>query len=166
MLRYGIPCEFCADFGSVYHAKKYRLTDVSRALSKLGVNVIHAHSPQAKFRVELSNRTHQDRLGRLSDETLSPPSSRPTPSWETPTPRSTTPAFPRPDHLPHIHRTAEGVNLHSIFCFETTRYVHRDYTITFSAHYIQLLTSEVLLPPPCHHVTPPMARRLTPHLLE
>ena len=60
--RFGIPREFYVDFGSVYYAKKHRLTDVARALSRLGVGIIYARSPQAKGRVERSNRTHQDRL--------------------------------------------------------------------------------------------------------
>jgi hypothetical protein len=37
---HGIPREVYVDFGSVYHAKKKRLTDVARALARLGVSVI------------------------------------------------------------------------------------------------------------------------------
>jgi hypothetical protein len=37
-------------------------TQVERALGELGVYVIHAHSPQAKGRIERSFRTLQDRL--------------------------------------------------------------------------------------------------------
>ena len=151
--RFGIPCEFYVDFGSVYHAKKKRLTDVSRALARLGVNVIHARSPQAKGRVERSNRTHQDRLlkalrrnnistiddaNRFLDSTyLQDHNAR----------------FAHEDHLPDVHRTAEGLDLNNIFCFETTRSVNYDYTITLQAHYIQLLHSHTPLPPPRHHVT-------------
>jgi hypothetical protein len=153
VLHYGIPREVYVDFGSVYRAKKKRLTDVSRALSRLGVNVIHAYSPQAKGRVERSNRTHQDRLvkalrrynistiedaNRFLDKTyLHEHNAR----------------FARADHLPDIHRSPDGIDLTNIFCFETTRYVNRDYTISLSARYIQLLKSPVPLPPPCHHVT-------------
>lgn len=153
VLRYGIPREFYVDFGSVYHAKKNRLTDVSRALSKLGVNVIHAHSPQAKGRVERSNRTHQDRLvkalRRHNISTIEEANIFLEKSYL----QEHNARFARADHLPDIHRSPEGINLHNIFCFETTRYVNRDYTITLSAHYIQLLKSEAPLPPPCHHVT-------------
>lgn len=37
-------------------------TQLSRALKDLGIDLIHANSPQAKGRVERSNLTHQDRL--------------------------------------------------------------------------------------------------------
>lgn len=153
VLRYGIPREFYVDFGSVYHAKKNRLTDVSRALSHLGVNVIHAHSPQAKGRVERSNRTHQDRLvkalRRMNISTIEDANT----FLEKTYLQEHNARFARADHLPDIHRSAEGINLNNIFCFETTRYVNRDYTITLSARYIQLLKSPAPLPPPCHHVT-------------
>ena len=153
VLRYGIPREFYVDFGSVYHAKKNRLTDVSRALSRLGVNVIHAHSPQAKGRVERSNRTHQDRLVKASADTTSPPSRMPTAFSRTPISRSTMPASPGPIISPISTAAQKGIDLNNIFCFETTRYVNHDYTITLSARYIQLLNSPAPLPPPCHHVT-------------
>jgi hypothetical protein len=153
VLQYGIPREVYVDFGSVYYAKKKRLTDVSRALSRLGVNVIHAYSPQAKGRVERSNRTHQDRLvkalrrhnvstiedaNRFLDKTyLQEHNAR----------------FARADHLPDIHRSPQGIDLKNIFCFETTRYVNNDYSLTLNARYIQLLKSPAPLPPPRHHVT-------------
>lgn len=38
------------------------LTQFGRALQELGIEVIHAHSPQAKGRVERGFKTHQDRL--------------------------------------------------------------------------------------------------------
>jgi len=37
-------------------------TQVERALGELGIQVIHAHSAQAKGRIERSFKTHQDRL--------------------------------------------------------------------------------------------------------
>jgi hypothetical protein len=150
---YGIPREFYVDFGSVYHAKKNRLTDVARALSQLGVTIIYARSPQAKGRVERSNRTHQDRLvkalrrhniatikdaNRFLDRVYL---------------REHNARFARQDHLPDVHRTAKGLDLKNIFCFETTRYVNNDYTITLNAHFIQLHPSRAPLPPPRHHVT-------------
>ena len=150
---HGIPREVYVDFGSVYHAKKKRLTDVARALARVGVNVIHARSPQAKGRVERSNRTHQDRLlkalrrhnistiddaNRFLDSTYL---------------REHNTRFARQEHLPDIHRTAEGLDLNNIFCFETTRYVNHDYTITLGAQYIQITPSRAPLPPPTRHVT-------------
>jgi hypothetical protein len=152
VLRYGIPREFYVDFGSVYHAKQNHLTDVSRALSRLGVNVIHARSPQAKGRVERSNRTHQDRLvkalRRHRISTIEDANSYLEKTYL----QEHNARFAHEDHLPDIHRSPAGIDLNNIFCFETTRYVHHDYTITLNARFIQLLKSPAPLPPPCHHV--------------
>ena len=43
---------------------KTRLTQVGRALARLGIEHIPAYSPQARGRSERLNRTFQDRLGQ------------------------------------------------------------------------------------------------------
>ena len=55
--RYGIPRELYTDRANIYHppSKGEKLTDVGKALTRLGVTMIAAHSPQAKGRVERSN---------------------------------------------------------------------------------------------------------------
>lgn len=153
VLRYGIPREFYVDFGSVYHATTNRLTDVSRALSRLGVNVIHARSPQAKGRVERSNRTHQDRLVKALRRHHICTIDDANRFLDTVYLQEHNARFARQDHLPDIHRSAQGIHLNNIFCFETTRSVNYDYTITLDARYIQLLHSSAPLPPPRRHVT-------------
>jgi transposase len=71
--RYGIPQSIYLDKHSTYKStKKQTLEDelnnvksmsqFERALEELGVDVIHANSPQAKGRIERSFKTHQDRL--------------------------------------------------------------------------------------------------------
>lgn len=71
--RYGIPQSVYLDRHSTYKStQKPTLEDelknqkaqsqFERALGELGVDVIHANSPQAKGRVERSFKTHQDRL--------------------------------------------------------------------------------------------------------
>ena len=70
---YGIPQSVYLDKLSIYRSpKKPNLEEqlqgrdpqsqFERALSELGVNVIHAHSPQAKGRIERLFKTLQDRL--------------------------------------------------------------------------------------------------------
>lgn len=71
--KYGLPVSVYLDRHSTYKSTK-KLTEweeleglepmsqFERALSELGVRVIHAHSPQAKGRVERLFRTLQDRL--------------------------------------------------------------------------------------------------------
>ena len=71
---YGIPRSIYLDKHSTYknnHKERYthwpfrdeqELTQFARACKQLGIELIHAHSPQAKGRVERVFRTHQHRL--------------------------------------------------------------------------------------------------------
>ena len=71
--KYGIPQSVYLDKHSTYKSTKKPtiedelnntkpLTQLERVFNELGVNVMHANSPQAKGRVERSFNTHQDRL--------------------------------------------------------------------------------------------------------
>ncbi len=71
--KYGIPQSVYLDKHSTYKSTKKpsledelnnikALSQFERALKELGVDVIHADSPQAKGRIERSFNTHQDRL--------------------------------------------------------------------------------------------------------
>ena len=65
--KYGLPVSFYVDHGSVFSVNlnnkdRLLLSQFERAMKELGVEVIHAHSPQAKGRVERANKTLQDRL--------------------------------------------------------------------------------------------------------
>jgi hypothetical protein len=147
--RYGIPQAFYSDHGSVYYNKNHHPTDVARALSALGVRLILAHSPQAKGRVERSNRTHQDRLIKaLRRENISciDEANR---FLERHYLREHNRRFAQLDHLSDIHRPSGGIDLKNIFCFETSRTIHNDYTITLDAQFIQLERSKTApLPAP------------------
>jgi hypothetical protein len=60
---YGIPRALYTDKDSVFvPARGVGTTQVNRALIELGIELILAHSAQAKGRVERANRTLQDRL--------------------------------------------------------------------------------------------------------
>jgi hypothetical protein len=60
---YGIPRSLYTDKDSVFKlAKGSGVTQFQRALQELDVELIYAHSPQAKGRVERKNRLLQDRL--------------------------------------------------------------------------------------------------------
>lgn len=153
---YGIPREIYTDKANIYHphSKGDRLTDVGRAFNRLGITMILAHSPQAKGRVERSNRTHQDRLvkalRRASISSIDDANRFLEHSYI----RDHNKRFARTDHLPDIHRTVDGINLDNIFCFEVSRRVYNDYTITLDNHFIQLEKSpETTLPPPGRSVT-------------
>ena len=67
ILKYGVPAALYSDKHSIFRinakqANPEAETQFSRAARELGIQCIHAHSPQAKGRVERVNLTLQDRL--------------------------------------------------------------------------------------------------------
>ena len=148
--RYGIPAEVYTDRGSVYvNADNPEcLTPFGRALKTLGIGHIKAGSPQAKGRVERSNRTHQDRLIKALREQNISTIEAANRFVEQHYMHAHNARFAFPNGLTDIHRTADGLDLNNIFCIEQTRHVYHDYTITLHAGYIQLLKSDAPLPPP------------------
>ena len=148
--QYGIPHEIYTDKANVYHppSKGDKLTDVGRALTRLGVRMILAHSPQAKGRVERSNRTHQDRLVKALRRHNISSIEAANHFLEQVYLKEHNNHFASCNGLRDIHRPADGIDLNNIFCFETTRRVYNDFTITLNASFIQLERSRVPLPPP------------------
>lgn len=155
--QYGIPHEIYTDKANLYHppSKGERLTDVGRALTRLGVRMILAHSPQAKGRVERSNRTHQDRLVKALRRKGISDIHAANRFLEQIYLKEHNDHFACLKGLRDIHRPAEGIDLNNIFCFETTRHVYNDYTITLDSQFIQLekSTNGAPLPPPRRSVT-------------
>ena len=67
IVAHGVPVSLYSDKHSIFRinardADTEAETQFSRAARKLGIECIHAHSPQAKGRVERANQTLQDRL--------------------------------------------------------------------------------------------------------
>jgi len=67
LLLHGVPVSLYSDKHSIFrvnarNADAEAETQFSRAARELGIECIHAHSPQAKGRVERANQTLQDRL--------------------------------------------------------------------------------------------------------
>jgi Integrase core domain. len=153
--QHDIPTEIYTDGGAVYFETKNpkRLTQFGRAIAALGIHHIHAYSPQAKGRVERSNRTHQDRLLKaLREENISSIEEANRFVEEVYCAQHNR-RFAHNEGLSDIHRPADGIDLDNIFCWEETRKVYNDYTITWHSQFIQLLRSEVPLPPPRSTVT-------------
>ena len=153
--RYGLPRSLYLDRGSVFFNDHGSLTDFARAMDSLGITMIYANSPQAKGRVERGNRTHQDRLikalrhkgiATIADANrflerfyIADHNAR----FALPT-----------DGLPDVHRPLdEHVHLDDILCFQTTRSLRHDFTITLDATYIQILKGPYALPRPTQHLT-------------
>jgi len=148
--RFGIPAEVYTDWGTVYvnADNPERLTPFGRALKALGIRHIKAGSPQAKGRVERSNRTHQDRLIKALREQNISTMEHANHFLKTNYMNHHNERFAHTSGLPDLHRSADGIDLDNIFCFEEIRHVYNDWTITLNAHCIQLLKSDAPLPPP------------------
>lgn len=148
----GIPRSIYVDRHSVYYEKE-KETEFSRAMKKMNVKIIYAQSPQAKGRVERGNRTLQDRLVKemrlrgistigeankyLREEFIEKYNSQ----------------FSIDDEFADVHRSARQYDLRNIFCYEQTRQVKNDYTISINGKLIQLHISENPLPRPKEYVT-------------
>lgn len=111
------------------------------------------HSPQAKGRVERSNRTHQDRLVKALRRHNICTIDAANQFLEHVYLKEHNNRFASTNVLRDIHRPVDGIDLNNIFCFETTRRVYNDFTITLDASFIQLKQSRVPLPPPQRAVT-------------
>ena len=67
--KFGKPVSFYVDYGSVFsvntnNKERIKKSQYERAMSELGVEIIHARSPQAKGRVERCNRTMQEQANQ------------------------------------------------------------------------------------------------------
>jgi hypothetical protein len=148
--RYGVPKALYTDKKNVYvpaekDLEKGRLegrevlTQFGRACRKLGIEMIRAHSPEAKGRVERSNGVYQDRLVKnlrlmwISDiaganeylrggfdEDLNR--------------RFAREARKKADY----HRSAHGFDLPSIFCIEEERTLSPNWTLSFENRVYQI----------------------------
>jgi hypothetical protein len=150
--RFGIPKALYTDHGSVFYTEN-KLTDVGRAMATLGVEMIFANSPQAKGRVERGNRTHQDRLIKALRRRGITTTAQANRYLDTTYLDDHNARFASCENLPDVHRPCQGYDLTNIFCFQTERQIHNDYTITLEGTYVQLKRSETPLPPPRQYVT-------------
>jgi len=148
----GIPRSIYTDRASVYYAED-KLTDFGRAMKELGVEIIYAKSPQAKGRVERSNRTLQDRLVKgLRREGISNIAEA-NKYLQKKFIKEFNRRFAVEEDVPNVHRSASGYKLQEIFSYKTNRQVRNDYTINLSGGYIQLLKGSSPLPRPKQDVT-------------
>jgi transposase len=147
ILRYGIPRALYLDRHAVYKSDGV-VTQFARACAVLGIELIHARSPQAKGRVERANRTHQDRLVKkmrlagiadiasanafLEEEYIDEHNAR----------------FSCVEGLDDIHRDPAGLDLPNIICREEERTVRNDHTIQVRAQILSILPINDLRPLP------------------
>jgi hypothetical protein len=148
---YGIPHSLYVDRDSIYEttrdstvdetlANQAPLTQFGRAMQELGVELILAHSPQAKGRVERRNQVFQDRLVkgmRLKGISTIEAGN----------------AYLEDDFLPDMnatfmvaaaekgdlhHRVGRGVKLAQVLCNQEERVVQNDWTVSWRNRYFQV----------------------------
>jgi len=150
---YGIPLAVYADKHTTYHSPVPPTVDdqlagtkstsqFGRALGELGVELIAAHSPQAKGRVERLFKTVQDRLVkelRLAGIATLEAANRFLEEW--------LPLYNRrfavqPAQAADLHRPkSAGGDLTRILCLKTTRCLRRDWTVLHHGHLYQVRTN-------------------------
>lgn len=150
--RYGIPALFYTDKATVFHHAT-KTVDFVRALTVLGSKVIYAGSPQAKGRVERSNRTHQDRLVKIMREHGISSIEEANDFLDREYLADHNARFATPDGLEDVHRPATHFDLTNIFCFEVQRVVRRDMTVQYKEQILQILPPHELCPLPKQYLT-------------
>jgi hypothetical protein len=145
--KYGIPVSIYLDKHNTYKAQAKQslkddtepLSEFQRAMEELGVRVIHAHSPQAKGRIERLFRTFQDRVikeMRLRGIKTIQEANTFLPKY--------LPIYNRrfavkPREKADLHRPVpKELNLDSIFCLKTERVLRNDFTVSFNSKLYQI----------------------------
>jgi transposase-like protein len=148
--RYGIPLAVYADKHTTYQSPAPPTVDqqlagvtptseFGRALDELGVELIAAHSPQAKGRVERLFKTVQDRLVkelRLAGIATIEAANRFLEAWLPIYNRRFTVQSAQAADL-HRPKPAGG-DLNRILCIKTTRCLRRDWTVAHHGHLYQV----------------------------
>lgn len=147
--KYGRPHMAYTDNGGAYRVNTgnpdgSKMTQLGRAFHQLGIELVHAHSPQAKGRVERNHGTNQDRLIKemrlrgistieaankfLEEEYLPDFNER---------------FVVEPAGTENAHRSLNGMNLNNIFCIEENRLVQNDGVVEFEKHIFQITKNRI-----------------------
>jgi hypothetical protein len=142
---HGRPISIYVDYGSVFSVNtnnpdREKLSQFERAMSELGIEVIHARSPQAKGRVERANKTLQDRLvkemrlkGVASIEQANMFLKKEEYIEKHNAKFAVDPIAPG-----NAHRDLANHDLNQIFCIKEERVLTNDFTISYKGRIIQL----------------------------
>jgi len=153
--RHGRPVAFYVDKDSIYTVNRQAsieeqlqdsapLTQFTRAMRELGIEVIAANSPQAKGRVERSFDTQQDRLVkelRLAGISTIPEANRFLHAHYFPAHNArfaVEPANPTNAHRPLL----KTHDLDAICSVQTTRTIDHDFTLRLQNRFFQLLPEQ------------------------
>ncbi len=158
--RFGKPTSFYVDYGSVFsvntnNENREKITQFERAMKELGIEVIHARSPQAKGRVERCNRTMQDRLikeMRMAKISTMEEANRFVHEGWFIADHNARYAEP-PAKQGDAHISLADADLNNILCTKQKRVVMNDYTISYKNKILQLMNRNSVLVRPKDSVT-------------
>jgi len=153
--RHGRPVAFYVDKDSIYKVNRNAtleeelqdsspITQFTRAMTELGIEVICANSPQAKGRVERSFNTHQDRLVKeLRLAGISDKENANQFLWKTYLPAHDAKFAVPPVNTTQAHRPLLKTHrLDEILSIRTPRVLANDYTLSCQKRFFQLLADQ------------------------
>jgi transposase len=142
--KYGIPMSIYLDKHTTYKSPakpiddEIPLSEFGRAVEELGVDLIHANSPQAKGRVERLFETLQDRLVkemRLKNICTIDEANRFLIHY---LPRYNRKFARKPEKEENLHIDPLGADLDAILCIKTERTIRNDNTISYDGKLYQI----------------------------
>ena len=149
--QYGIPQCLYLDKHTTYKSnarltieeelegKREPKSQFERALKELGVEVIHANSPQAKGRIERLFKTLQDRLIKEREKDNISTKEDANGFLEKYLPKYNKKFSNLPANTANLHRKIpKGLNLDSIFSIKTKRVLRNDWTVTHNKQLYQI----------------------------
>lgn len=149
--KYGLPLSVYLDKHTTYKSwakltdeeimagREEPLSQFQRALEELAVSVIHAHSPQAKGRIERLFGTLQDRLVKEMRLRGIKSMEEANGFLDSYLPQYNRKFMVAPQHKDNLHRVIpKGVNLDTILCIKTPRTVRNDNTIAHNSRLYQI----------------------------
>ena len=176
--RYGIPKALYTDKKNVFVtnrdptieeqlAGQEPLTAFGRACDKLGIDIVTAHSPQAKGRVERSHGVYQDRLVKelaLRRITTIKGANNLLANGFV---KDLNAKFEREPRIKtDFHEPVpKAIDLAHVFCFEQTRQVQNDWTIQYENRCYQIARENQPLPKPKDKVIVRILLEGTMHLI-
>jgi len=146
--QHGIPMSLYSDRHSIFRVNAKEAdhdaqTQFSRCLAELGIESIHAHSPQAKGRVERANQTLQDRLVKeMRLQGINTPEAAnawlPTYIADHNQRFAVQPAQPEDAHVPYIRQAGE---LRRILSVQTQRILSKNLSCQYNNQLFQVQTT-------------------------
>lgn len=147
IVKYGIPMSIYLDKHTTYKSPdradlaeiQERLSQFERAMRELGVRVIHAHSPQAKGRVERLFKTLQDRLVKEMRLRGIKSITEANKFLQEYLPKHNRKFSVLAKEKTDLHREIpKELKLDHIFCLKTERVVRNDFTVAYNGTLYQI----------------------------